>query len=86
MHLSSHPSVQGACHLDIGFCHMFSALDCVAYDRCIHHAVRFTPCVYTDASPGVQSLVGREFVQSLGARLMVSVLCAVGAIFTLLFS
>ena len=33
MHLSSHPSVQGAYCLDIGFRHMFSALDCVAFDR-----------------------------------------------------
>ena len=77
---------QGACCLDIGFCHMFSALDCVAFDCCIHHAVRFSPCVYTDASPGVESLVGREFAQSLEARLLVSVLHAVGAIFHLLFS
>ena len=37
---------------------------------------------YTDASPGVESLVGREFAQSLGARLLVSVLRVVGAIFT----
>ena len=42
----------------------------------------FSPCVYTDASPGVESLVGREFAKSLGARLLVSVLRAVGAIFT----
>ena len=40
----------------------------------------FSPCAYTDASPGVESLVGREFAQSLGARLLVSVLRAVGAI------
>ena len=87
MHLSSHPSVQGACCLDIGFNHMFSALDCVAFDWCINHAVRLSPCVYTDASPGVEMLVGREFAQSLGARLLVSVLRAVGAIFLhLLFS
>ena len=48
----------------------------------IHRAVRFSPCVYTDASPGVESLVGRQFAQSLGARLLVSILRAVGAIFT----
>ena len=36
---------------------------------------------YLQFSPGVESLVGREFAQSLGARLLVSVLCAVGAIF-----
>ena len=30
MHLGSHPSVKGACCLDIGFPHMFSALACVA--------------------------------------------------------
>ena len=80
MHLSSQPSVQGACCLDIGLCHMFSALDCVAFDWCIHYAVRFSPCVYTDASPGVESLVGREFTQSRWARLLVSVLRVVGAI------
>ena len=33
----------------------------------------FHPCAYADASPGVGSLVGREFAQSLGARLLVSV-------------
>ena len=33
----------------------------------------FRPCAYADASPGVGSLVGREFAQSLGARLLVSV-------------
>ena len=85
MHLSSHPSVQGTCYLDIGFRHMFSALDCVAFDLCIHYAVRFSPCVYADASPGVESLVGRELTQSLGARLLVSVLRAVGAIFNLFY-
>ena len=83
MHLSSQQSVHGACCLDIGFCHMFSALDCVAFDWCIHYAVRFSPRVYTDANPGVESLVCREFTQSLGARLLVSVLRAVGAIFKL---
>ena len=83
MHLSSQPSVHGACCLDIGFRHMFSALDCVAFDWCIHYAVRFSSCVYTDASPGVESLVGREFTQSLGAHLLVSVLRAAGAIFNL---
>ena len=82
MHLSSHPSVQGACCLVIGFRHMFSALDCVAFDWCIHHAVRFSPCVYTDASPGVESLVGREFAKSLGAHLLVLVLRVLGTIFT----
>ena len=82
MHLISHPSLQGACCLDIGFRHMFSALDCVAFDWCIHHAARLSPCVYTDASPGVESLVVREFAQSLEARLLVSVLRAVGSIFT----
>ena len=44
----------------------------------------YTPCgqVFTvrfaDVSPGVGSLVGGEFSQSLGARLLVSVLRAVG--------
>ena len=83
MHLSSQPSVQGACCLDFCFRHMFSALDCVAFDWCIHYAVRFSPCVYTDTSPGVELLVGREFTQSLGTHLLVSVLCAVGAILKL---
>ena len=43
----------------------------------------FSPCAYSDANPGVESLVhvGREFAQSLGARFLVSVLRAVGAIF-----
>ena len=84
MHLSSQPSVQGACCLDIGFRHMFSALDCVAFDWHIHYAVSFSPCVYTGASPGVESLVGRKFTQSLGVCLLVSVLRAMEAIFNLL--
>ena len=45
----------------------------------------YTPCVYTDDSPGVGSLVAGEFTQSLGARLLVSVLRAVGAICNLDF-
>ena len=85
MNLISHPSLQGACCLDIGFRHMFSALDCVAFDWCIHHAARLSPCVYTDASSGVESLVVREFAQSLEARLLVSVLRAVGSIFKFAF-
>ena len=60
------------------------SLDCVAFDGCIHHAARLSPCVYTDAIPGVESLVGREFAQSLGARLLVSVLRGVGTIAILL--
>ena len=36
-------------------------------------------CVYADASPGVGSLVGKELAQSLGARLLVSVLRRAGA-------
>ena len=47
--------------------------------------VRFSPCVYTGASPGVGSLVGREFAQSLGARLLVLVLRALRAIFNLFY-
>ena len=39
----------------------------------------YSPCAYADASPGVGSLVGREFAQSLGARLLVSVLHGAGA-------
>ena len=79
MHLSSHPSVQEACCLDIGFRHVFSALALIGV-----YTARsgFSPCVYTDASQGVELLVGREFAHSLGARLLVSVLRAVGAIFT----
>ena len=42
-----------------------------------NHAVRLSLCVYTDASPGVGPLVGGEITKSLGARLLVSVLCAV---------
>ena len=34
---------------------------------------------FTDISPGVGSLVGGEFSQSLGARLLVSALRVVGA-------
>ena len=79
MHRSSHPSVRGACCLDIGFRHMFNALAYVAFGGFIHHAVRFSPCIYTDANPGVGSLVGRELTQSLGTRLLVSVLLVVGA-------
>ena len=70
----SHLSVQGACCLDIGFRHMFSALDGVIFSWRISRAVRSPSCAYTDASPGVGSLVGREFSQSLEARLLVSVL------------
>ena len=32
MHHSAHLSVQWACCLDIGFCHMFSAPDCATFD------------------------------------------------------
>ena len=39
----------------------------------------FRPCAYADASPGVGSLVGREFAQSLGARLFVSVFARDGS-------
>ena len=45
----------------------------------MHRAVRFHPCAYADASPGVGSLVGREFAQSLGARLLVSVFARDGS-------
>ena len=68
MSRDSHLSVQGACCLDIGFCHMFSALDGVIFSWRKSRAVRFPSCAYTDASPGVGSLVGREFSQSLEAR------------------
>ena len=78
MHHSSHPSVQGACCLDIGFRHMFSALDCVSFGWCICRAVRPQSYAYTDDSPGPGSLVGRKFAQSLGARLLVSVLHSMG--------
>ena len=52
MHRISHPSVQGACCLDIGFRHMFSALDCVAFGWCIRHAVKFSPCVLLTLAQG----------------------------------
>ena len=70
---------RGACCLDIGFRHMFSALDGVILSWHISRAVRFPSCAFTDASPGVGSLVGREFSQSLEAWLLVSVLRWVGA-------
>ena len=79
MRRDTHLSVQGACCLDIGFRHMFSALDGFAFSWCISRAVRFPSCAYTDASPGVWSLVGGEFSQSLEAQLLVSVLRWVGA-------
>ena len=65
MRRDSHLSVQGACCLDIGFRHMFSALDGVTFSWCISRAVRFPSCAYTDASPGVGSLVGWELSESL---------------------
>ena len=61
-----------------GFRHMFSALDGVIFSWRIGRAVRFPSCAYTDAIPGVGSLVGGEFSQSLEARLLVSVLRWVG--------
>ena len=39
----------------------------------------YSPCAYADASPGVGTLVVRELAQSLGARLLVSVLRGAGA-------
>ena len=45
----------------------------------------FSTCVYTDASPGVESLVGRDFAQSLGAGLLMSVLRA-GSYFYICYS
>ena len=79
MHRGLHSSVQGACCLDIGFCHMFSALGSVTFGRCIRRAIRLPSYVYADASPRVGSLVGGEFSQSLGARLLVSVVRRAGA-------
>ena len=60
---------------------MFSALGSVAFGRFtgIRRAVRLPPYVYSDASPEVGSFVGGEFSQSLGARLLVSVLRGAGA-------
>ena len=46
------------CCFDIGCRHMFSALDCATFSWCISRAVRFPSCSYTDACPGVESLVG----------------------------
>ena len=63
-----HSSVQGACCLDIGFRHMFSALGSISFGRCMRRAVRLPPYFKADASPGVGSLVGGEFSQSLGAH------------------
>ena len=79
MHRCLHSSVQGACCLDIGFRHTFSALGSVSFGRCMHRAGRLPPYVKAVASPGVGSLVGGEFSQSLGARLLVSVLRGAGA-------
>ena len=82
MHDSPLSSVRGASCLDIGFHHMFSALDCDAiYYFVAAYAVcsGVSLCVYADASPGVGSLVGKELAQSLGARLLVSVLRRAGA-------
>ena len=80
MRHSSHSSVQGACCFDIGFRHMFSAFDCVSFGWCICRAVKSPLRTYTDASPGVGSLVGGELSQSLGARLLVSVLRRMGSL------
>ena len=81
-------SVEGACCLDIGFRHMFYAFDSVTFSWCISRAVRFPSCTYTDASPGVGSLVGEELSQSLEAWLLVSVLHwmeATGILYCILF-
>ena len=50
------------------------------------YAVRSDPpsYAYTDDSPGLGSLVGREFAQSLGARLLVSVLHSMGPLILLI--
>ena len=79
MRRDSHLSVHGACCLDIGFRHRFSALDGVTFSWRISRVVRFPSCAYTDASPGDGSLVVGELSQSLEARLLVSVLRCVGA-------
>ena len=81
MRHSSHPSAQGACCSDIGFRHMFSAFDCVSFGWYICRAVRTSSYAYIDDSPGLGSLVGREFAQSLGARLLVPVLHRMGHLF-----
>ena len=51
---------RGACCLDIGFRHMFSALGSVSISWCICRAARSPSCAYTDVSPGVGALVGGE--------------------------
>ena len=56
----------------------FSALDGVTFSWRISRAVRFPSCAYTDASPGVGSLVGGEISKSPEARLLVSVRTALG--------
>ena len=58
---------------------MFSALDSVFFDCCMRRAVRFSSLRSADISPGAGSLVGREFAQSLGTRLLVLVLRGAGA-------
>ena len=63
---------------------MLSALGSVAFDRCIRRAVRLPPCAYADASSGVGSLVGGELSQSLGTRLLVSVLREAGPLVSII--
>ena len=58
---------------------MFSAPDSVSFDCCMRCAVRFPSLRSADINPGTGSLVGREFAQSLGTRLLVSVLRGAGA-------
>ena len=77
MHLSSHPRCRE------------HAVWTLVSATCSHH-VTLSPLIdaYTmrsgfhHASPGAESLLGREFAHSLGTRLLVSVLRVVGAIFT----
>ena len=52
----------------------------VSFEWCVCRAVGPPSYAYTDDSPGLGSLVGREFAQSLGARLLVSVLHSMGSL------
>ena len=79
MHDSSLSSMQCACCLDFGFRHMFSAHDCDSFHRCILRGHVNLPALMLTLAQESGSLVGREFAQLLGTRLLVSVLRGAGA-------
>ena len=79
MQRGAQSSVQGACCLDIGFRHMSSALDCVAFSCCMcrvaeereHlHSFELRMCCHPESG----SRVGGATSQSLGTRLWMPVL------------